>query len=634
MAFLQLNAASLAFGDRDILNKCSLFLKEGSRAALCGANGSGKTTLLTILAGIIPPDSGGCVLEKSARAAYLPQSGAVHAGTPLLAEAEMAFAPLAALLDEAAAMGAQLESAQRDDAKTAALLDAQHKLITRVEESGYYYRDKKIAQTLRGLGFSERDFEKDCAEFSGGWQMRIALAKVLLSNPDILLLDEPTNYLDIEARAWLENFIARFSGAVLLVSHDRYFLDTTVNEVYELFNGRLTRYAGNYSAYEKTRALEIETLIARYHTQQNEIEKNEELIRRFRYKASKAAFAQERIKKLEKMERVELPEHLKRIEIKLPPPPHSGKVALTLNNVSKHYGEHTVLSDISLTLSSGERLCVVGVNGAGKTTLLRIIAGADNGGADTSAQGRVVYGAGIVPAYFNQDAAETITGGETILEYLESRAPLELIPKLRDMAGAFLFRGDDVYKTLSVLSGGEKSRLALLALLLRPANLLVLDEPTNHLDINAKDILLDALRAWTGTIIFVSHDRAFMEALSTKTLELRADARHALFYGGYAYYIERAEERPEDAPVKETPRAPAYLQADKREKIARRRRERENAALIEAIEKLEAEKAALELEMSRPEVYTSGEKMKAAQIKLAEITARIDEATNQFLQSA
>ncbi|MDR2467838.1 MAG: ABC-F family ATP-binding cassette domain-containing protein [Spirochaetaceae bacterium] len=636
MAFLQANSVSLAFGDRDILKQCTIFLKDGSKAALAGANGSGKTTLLSVLAGRLQADSGECILEKNARAVYLPQSGVLHHDTTLAEEADTAFDHIRVLLAEAARLGDELAGATQDDAKTAALLEAQHRLTAIVEESGYYFRQKRSSEILVGLGFSESDFSRQCEEFSGGWQMRIALAKVLLSSPDIMLLDEPTNYLDIEARFWLEDYLGRFKGAYLLVSHDRYFLDTTINEVYELFQGTLTRYSGNYSAYEKRRATELESLTARYRAQQEEIAKTEDLIRRFRYKASKAAMVQERIKMLARMERIELPENLHPIAITLPSPPHSGRIALALEGVCRRYGTTTVLNNVDITLEAGERLVVAGRNGAGKTTLLRIIAG-----VDPQTEGTVRYGSGISVGYFNQDTTETITGNDRILDYLEAQSPTALIPKLRDMLGAFLFRGDDVYKNLNVLSGGEKARLALLALLLRPVNLLVLDEPTNHLDLSTKDILLNALLTWSGTIVFVSHDRAFMEALSTKTLELRSGS-HTLYYGNYAYYIEKKAlegfqdgllytATPQDAGPQrggcpEAASPALFREQRKQEEAQRRRREREEAALVEEIESLEARKIEFELQLSQPEVYSSGEKSKKAQTALATLNNELDKA--------
>ncbi|MDR2740099.1 MAG: ABC-F family ATP-binding cassette domain-containing protein [Treponema sp.] len=653
MAFVQFTRVSLAFADRDILKEVGLNLASGSRAALAGANGSGKSTLMKVIAGKLTADSGERAVQKGSRISYLPQSGIVYRGRTLREEAETAYGEIIALLGEMETIGKTLGDAKADDGRTAALLAEYHRLQEAVENSGYYNRDQSIAMVLSGMGFSPDDLDRPVEEFSGGWQMRIALAKTLLEAPDILLLDEPTNYLDIEARIWLEQWLKSFPGGCLLVSHDRYFLDVTVNEVYELFQGRLKRYAGNYTAYEQVRRAELENLLKRYAAQQEEIAKAEDLIRRFRYKATKAAMVQERIKKLEKMERIEIPESLKKISISFPPPPHSGRIAMTLEGIAKSYGYRPVLGGIDLILETGEKLVVVGRNGAGKTTLLRILAGEDQ-----DFTGKLSYGAGIQPGYFSQDAAETMYGSPQVLEYLEAEAPTELIPRIRDMLGAFLFRGDDVYKPISVLSGGEKSRLALLRMLLKPMNLLILDEPTNHLDLHSKDILLDTLKAYNGTIIFVSHDRAFMEALSTKTLELsprgsEQAAAARLFYGGYGYYLDRIARESTDSITVEnsTAAAPAepllpekspkpaarnslpgsiLIKAAERRDLSKqrqtliRRLEREEGDILKALEKLEAEKAALETELARPEVYSSGEKARAVTARLNGVTAELE----------
>jgi ATP-binding cassette subfamily F protein 3 len=648
---------SLAFGDRDILKDVSLHLAAGSRACLAGANGSGKSTLMKVLAGELLPDSGDRAVQRGTRISYLPQSGIVHRGKSLRDEAETAFAHIHELIDKAEKIAAALQDAKSDDASSKALLEDHHRLQEQIENSGYYSRSAEISSVLAGFGFSPNDLDRDTGEFSGGWQMRIALAKALLERPDILLLDEPTNYLDIEARGWLENWLAKFSGGCLLVSHDRYFLDVTVNEVYEIFQGNLKRYAGNYSAYEKTRQQELASLMKRYTEQQEEIAKTEALIRRFRYKASKAAFAQDLIKRLEKMDRIEIPENLKRINISFPPPPHSPRVAFTIEGLGKSYGAKRVLDGLDLTIDSGERLVVAGPNGAGKTTLLRILAGRDN-----EFEGTVKFGAGISAGYFSQDAAEALNGSEQVIEYMEANAPTALIPKIRDMLGAFLFRGDDVYKSVSVLSGGEKSRLALLYMLLKPLNLLILDEPTNHLDLHSKDILLETLNKFKGTIIFVSHDRAFMEGLSTKTLVLSGDgggaSRARLYYGGYGYYLEkigtgdwglgteklgmRSEELGignrgvSDShlkPLNPEPRTlnPTEQRAYNKQRQAELRRlQRREEELLNAIEGLENEKSRLEAELSLPEVYSNGEKARAVKLRLDECVAEIEAKTGEW----
>ena len=646
MAFVQFSQVSLAFGDRDILKNVTINLQTGSKVALTGANGAGKSTLIKVLAGLVPPDSGNRAVQKECRIAYLPQSGLTHHGCTLREEADKAFEfgyELQRRIDE---IGSQLEAGQGN---TDALVVQQSELIQALEDSGWHRRDAMAESVLLGLGFSRSDFERDTAEFSGGWQMRIALAKALMQGPDILLLDEPTNYLDIEARSWLEQFLQNFKGGFLLVSHDRYFLDVTINEVYELFNGDLKRYPGNFSHYEKVREVELKTLIAAYEQQQEEINKLEDFIRRFGYKATKAAQAQEYMKKLEKMERIEIPESLKKIHFNFPPAPHSGRLVMRLHDICKSYdGKFNVLDKLELTLENGERLVVAGRNGAGKSTLLRIIAG-----EDSAFTGEVVPGAGVKVGYFSQDNAETIKGKETILDYLEARAPLELIPKLRDMLGAFLFRGDDVYKSLDVLSGGEKSRIALLQLLLSPVNLLVLDEPTNHLDIHSKDVLLQALRGFGGTVIFVSHDRGFIEQLATKVLHLE-HGTYKYFVGGYQFYMEQMEklnEGGESLPLAsagkpssatpsnggQTPRntpqessqAGGQLSWEEQKKLEseRRKAEKEVARLEAKITELEEKKSELENKLADPSVYSNGEKAKAVQRDIEAVAAEIEETT-------
>ncbi|MCL2412068.1 MAG: ATP-binding cassette domain-containing protein, partial [Treponema sp.] len=453
--FVQFSRINLSFGDRDILKNVSLRLAAGSRSCLTGANGSGKSTLMKIIAGVSNADSGETSVQKGTRVSYLPQSGIAHNGKSLKQETETSYDFVHKMILRLEEVGKQLEKSNLDSL-TKNLIEEHHNIQEQIENSGYYRRDADIFSVLTGLGFSKKDFDRDTGEFSSGWQMRIALAKALLEKPDILLLDEPTNYLDIEARNWLEKWLESFEGGYLLVSHDRYFLDMCVNEVYEIFNGSLTRYAGNYSAYEKTRQVELTSLVKRYEEQQEEIAKTEVLIRRFRYKASKAAFAQELIKRLEKMELIEIPESFKKINISFPPPPHSPNVVLVLEGIGKSYENHRVLNMLDLSIDKRERLVVAGQNGAGKSTLLRIISG-----TDANFEGTLKYGAGIQTGYF-QDAAEALNSSKTIIEFMEEEAPTHLIPKLRDMLGAFLFRGDDVYKSVGVLSGGEKSRLALL----------------------------------------------------------------------------------------------------------------------------------------------------------------------------
>lgn len=648
MAFVQFSQVSLAFGDRDILKNVSVNLMTGTKAALTGANGAGKSTLIKVMAGLIKPDSGSRICQKETRIAYLPQSGLTHHGCSLKEEADRAFEFGYDIQKQIDQIGEQLE---KGTGNTDNLLATQAELIAKLEESGWHRREATAESVLMGLGFSQEDLQKQTEEFSGGWQMRIALAKALMQNPDILLLDEPTNYLDIEARTWLEKFLSNYKGAFLLVSHDRYFLDVTVNEVYELFGGDLKRYKGNFTHYEQVREVELKTLIAEYEKQQDEIAKLEDFIRRFGVQATKAAQAQERQKQLDKIlaQKIEIPESLKKIHFKFPEAPHAGHLVLRTKGLTKSYdGKTNVIENLDLTVENGEMLVVAGRNGAGKSTLLRMLAG-----VDPITSGEVIPGTGVKIGYFSQDNAETIKGDETILEYVESQAPTELVPKVRDMLGSFLFRGDDVFKSLNVLSGGEKSRIALLQLLLRANNLLILDEPTNHLDMHSKDVLMNALKDFGGTVIFVSHDRGFIEGLATKVLELKPGS-HREFPGNYKYYMERIEA--EEAGIvgqfergtgiatssvnstktteakADATKSAGKLNWEEQKKIEaeRRKNEKEVARLETEIAKAEEEKSVLESKMALPEVYSNGAKAKEVQQKIDETTKKIETLTQAW----
>ncbi|MBQ5383833.1 MAG: ABC-F family ATP-binding cassette domain-containing protein, partial [Treponema sp.] len=603
----------------------------------------GKSTLIKIMAGLVEPDSGERITQKDSRIAYLPQSGLVHHGCSLKEEADKAFQWGYEIQEKIDEIGGRM----KDSPDQAEALAVEHsELLSKLEDSGWYRREALSESVLLGLGFSREDFEKQTDEFSGGWQMRIALAKALMCGPDILLLDEPTNYLDIEARNWLEKFLADFKGGFLLVSHDRYFLDHTVNVVYELFGGDLKRYPGNFTHYEQVRETELESLIKSYEQQQQEINKLEDFIRRFGVKATKAAQAQERQKMLDKLlaNKIEIPESLKKIHFKFPEAPHSGQLVATLSGVTKSYGGPNVIDGLDFVLEKGERLVVAGRNGAGKSTLLRIIAG-----VDPDYSGEVKLGAGVSVGYFSQDSAEKITGSESIIERLESKCPLDLVPKARDMLAAFLFRGDDVFKSIDVLSGGEKSRIALLELLLRPVNLLVLDEPTNHLDMHSKDVLLEALKDFGGTVIFVSHDRGFIEDLATRVLELHP-GKYRNFPGDYKYYMQRLEDEENGTvgefsfassqsaqPAKKTEAknqqaspsenvSAGKLAWEEQKKLSAERRkiEKEIEKIESQIAYAEDKKKELENTLSDPAVYSDGEKSRAVQKEISDLDSELE----------
>ncbi len=665
MAFVQFTDVSLAFGARDILKAATIYLAAGSRAALAGPNGAGKSTLMKILAGSLSPDSGERAVTRGARVSYLPQTGAYdlsYAGQTIFTEAEKAYGFAEGLLERQEEIGRLLESSTADDGATSRLIEEHAAIHEAVEGSGYYRRREKIREVLQGLGFHEEDLERPLSEFSGGWQMRLALAKVLLENPDIMLLDEPTNYLDLEARNWLEDHLAKFAGGVLVVSHDRYFLDATVREVYELWNGKLTRYAGTYTAYEKRRAQELEATLEAFERQQEEIAKLEDFIRRFRYQATKASLVQSRVKQLEKIVPIEIPEGMKRIHFSFPPAPRSGTTILKLEGLSKAYGEHRVLTKLDLEIERGMKVALVGPNGAGKSTLMRILAGADR-----DYEGLVKPGSGMELAYFAQDTAEAMGGEATVEATAESLCPTDLLPKIRNLLGAFLFRGDDIHKPIRVLSGGERSRLALLMMLLRPSNLLVLDEPTNHLDLTSKDVLLEALKAYQGTVLFVSHDRGFIEDLATNVLELEAGKPARWYVGDYRYYLEKKASLDAEAlgtassggrssggsggnggpgGTSASPAGPGAASAgpdsgkplsyeeEKARKARLRKLQKREEEILARLETIGSQKGACEHEMGLPANYSDGLKMKRLQKSLDDLEAEAIALNTEWEQVA
>ncbi|HTX71650.1 MAG TPA: ABC-F family ATP-binding cassette domain-containing protein [Rectinemataceae bacterium] len=647
MAFVQFTDVSLAFGARDILRGASLFLADGTRAALAGPNGAGKSTLMKIAAGILAPDTGDRAVTKGARISYLPQMtvlGTDGGGeSTVYEEAEEAYSFASELLSRQDEIGRLLESSSSDDAATRRLLEEHAHIQESVEGSGYWRREERVREVLRGLGFRESEMGRPAREFSGGWQMRIALAKVLLENPDVMLLDEPTNYLDLEARTWLEGFLASYRGGVLVVSHDRYFLDTTVREVYELWNGRLSRYPGSYSAYEARRAQELAATFEAWERQQEEVARLEDFIRRFRYQATKASAVQSRVKQLEKIVPIEIPEGMKRIHFSFPPAPRSGTVAVKLSGLQKSYGSNRIFSDFDLEIERGMKVAFVGPNGAGKSTLMRILAGADR-----EYGGELRFGSGIEVAYFAQDTADNMEGEGTVEEEAESVCPTELIPKIRNLLGAFLFRGDDINKSLRVLSGGERSRLALLKMLLHPANLLILDEPTNHLDLTSKDVLLEALRSFEGTVLFVSHDRSFIEELADRVLELESGRTPRWYVGDYRYFLEKRAALEADSPGRSPvpdrgmgesqrsqgpeagPSAPSGGAVSHEEEKARKARirklQKREEEILGSLERISAQKAAAEHEMGLPSNYSDGARMK----RLAEAVEQLEREAREL----
>ena len=529
MGILQVQNINLSFGDRTLLSNVSLTLGEHARAALAGGNGEGKSTLMKIIAGLMPCDGGQVTKTRGMRVSYLPQSDIVLRGNTVYEEIEKGFERFSENLDRQHEIEHLLVSDHSPE-----LLEELNELQEQLLDSSYYDREQEIYAVAKGLGFTSSDMKRPCNEFSGGYQMRIALAKVLCESPDLMMLDEPTNYLDIEARLWLDSFLKKYKGSVFLVCHDKGFLDDTVNEVYELFNAKLTRYSGNYTFYENQRRLEIEQLEAAYKRQQAEIERTEQFIERFRYKATKSKQVQSRIKMLDKIESVVVPSHLKTLHFSFPEPPHSPNDMVVIEHMTKRYGSQVVFNDFDMIVTKGQRLAVTGHNGIGKSTLLRIIAQ-----QDPDFDGVARLGTGVKVGYYAQDTADSLDMSGTVFDQVSSYGTEGAI---RNALGSFLFSGDDIQKKASVLSGGERSRLALLKILLQPASLLILDEPTNHLDINSKDMLLRALQAYKGTIIFVSHDAYFIRAIADRILYL-SDGAPEFFNGDYDYFQWKLDQR-------------------------------------------------------------------------------------------
>jgi len=618
MPLVSLSGLCVAYGERRLLDSVNLSVASGTRMALVGPNGSGKTTLMRIMTGALAPDAGSVVREKETRVSYVPQSGVVHGSSLLGEEVENAFALGQAIVQEMRELENRLAATSEGSRAAESLLWRHHELQEKLEASGYHRRAEIVSRVLGGLGFPPRDIERPCSSFSAGWQMRIALARAIMESPDILLLDEPTNYLDLEARNWLEGFLRDFPGGVLLVSHDRYFLDVTMTSVAEIYMARVSVFHGTYTHYEQARSAQLEAIMARWAHQQEEIARIEVFIRRFRYKESKARQVQSRVNFLERMPRIEVPPVVKTIHFSFPPPPHSGRIVLEADALAKSYGGTTVFERVGIELSRGEKLVVVGVNGAGKSTLLRILSGRESPDAGT-----MKWGAGVAAAFYSQENADSWVSENQVIEELEAAAPTDLIPQVRTLLGAFLFRGDDIYKSVSVLSGGEKSRLSMLMLLLRPANLLILDEPTNHLDLASKEVLLASLKEFPGTVIFVSHDRSFIEGLATSVLEVKAGAAR-LFPGGYEYYLRRVAQeqsgeaaeaegqRERDGPRAQPQATGTQLERaeEKKLKSALRTVERQEAEVLAELEALETEKVAVEHAMAQPDAYANGGRMR------------------------
>lgn len=537
---LQLEKISLALGDRDLLDEISTLINPGERIGLVGPNGAGKSTLLKIIMGIQEKDAGSIVLSNEETLGYLPQDGVdPDFELTVIEEVETAFSEIFDLEEEVNQLQQQLAETDPESDEHEKLLERYGLLQTKLEASGLYTLRSDVEKILMGLGFKESDFSRNTTEFSGGWLMRIALAKLLLKKPTYLLLDEPTNHLDIESLQWMENFLNSYEGAVIVVSHDRAFLDTITNRTLALRKGKMSDYSGNYSFYERKWEEERELLINAQKNQAKELKETEEFIERFRYKASKARQVQSRVKQLEKIDRIEVEDELANVSFSFPEPERSGQVVMRLENIKKSYGENVVFDGLDYEIERGNKIAVVGPNGAGKSTMIRILAG-----IESIQGGERNEGHKVTTNYFAQHQAEDLDLKKDALEVMMSAVSNEKESRLRSILGSFLFRGDDVFKKVKVLSGGEKSRLALAKMLLSPANFLIFDEPTNHLDMSSKNILQQALQQYEGTCVIVSHDRAFLDPIVDKVLEVQKN-RVRTYLGNVSYFLDKKKEEAE-----------------------------------------------------------------------------------------
>src|SRR6266851_3623513 len=543
---IQLSALTKSFGDRVLFDHVTWQITDRERVGLCGPNGAGKTTLLKMMAGLDEPDEGAILKPSALTVGYLPQDGLDHAGRSVFDEASSAFGELLAMKAAMHALEARLGDPAIPAAEHDEMLARYSDLQDRFRLNDGYSIELKTSTVLQGLGFRPQDFERPTETFSGGWQMRIALAKLLLGQPNLLLLDEPTNHLDLEARNWLEEYLNAYPHAVILVSHDRFFLDAVVTRIADLTLRTLTDYHTNYSGYLAEHHERIEAMRKAKREQDEEVARVKMFIDRFRYQATKASQVQSRIKMLEKVVPIEVPPERKKIHFDFPACAKSGRMVLELKHARKAYAELVVFRDVNLHIERGDRIALVGPNGAGKSTLMRMLSGEE--GPDS---GQRALGHNVVMQYFAQDQATRMEPALTVYETLASGSPLQMVAMIRNILGGFLFSGDDVYKPVRVLSGGERTRLAVARMLLRPSNTLLLDEPTNHLDLDSKEVQLDALVDYGGTLIFVSHDRYFVERLATKIIEIgHGDA--VIYPGTYTEFLYR-KEHPEGRNDKEVP---------------------------------------------------------------------------------
>jgi ATP-binding cassette subfamily F protein 3 len=639
---VQLSNISVSFGGKPVLRDISWRVGDRDRVGLVGPNGSGKTTLLRLIRGEIGSDAGEVACTKGTTFGYLPQEQLTLSGRTLTDEVMTVMGELTRAEKRLRELEHRMADIPPEGPEHDRVMAEYARLHHAFEVGGGFSVEARVAHVLAGLGFSEGDRARMTEEFSGGWQMRIALAKLLLEKPSVLLLDEPTNHLDLESIIWLEEYLTTYPGAVVMVSHDRSFLDRVVSRISELGVEGLVDYRGGWTAYRGEREKRREVLLATRRQQERRVAHLQSFVDRFRAHKAKAAMVRSRIKMIEKIELVEVPREHKRIHFKFPQPPRGGAVTVALRGIRKAYGDNVVFDGVGLEIGRGERVAFVGRNGAGKSTLMGII-----GGRVPFDAGHRKLGHNVTVEYFGQDPGKNLDHSRTVLEELESVSPDEMRPRLRNLLGAFLFSGDDVEKKVGVLSGGEKSRLVFAKMLLRPANLLLLDEPTNHLDVSAREVLEEALEAYQGTICFVSHDRSFMDGIASKVLEIEGGRLKAYLgnYGDYLWTKEREAEEaagaaePREASAGERSGGPKSREQKRREAEERRRRSTakrrardERRRVVNEIAASEERVEAIEISLADPSVHADGARMKELVNEQRALRSRIDELYERWAE--
>jgi ATP-binding cassette subfamily F protein 3 len=653
---ISVQALRVEFGPRILFNNLSFSVQPRERIAFAGHNGAGKSTLMKCIAGIIPPSSGIISAPKGTKVGYLPQEGIHVKGRTLWQETESAFGEIMALKEKVDRLSDELIKMDPRSSPYGDLLEEIGELELKLYANDPSLMKPKIESVLKGLGFQDKDFTRDCSEFSGGWQMRIAMAKLFLQQPEILLLDEPTNHLDIETQIWVEQYLVNYPGAILLISHDRALLDTLCTRTIAFAHGRAEEYAGNFSYFERESVLRKEIQLKQYTAQQREIAETQRFIDRFRASANKATLVQSRIKLLAKVVRIPEPERDDAVmNFKFPPPPNSGHTVAKVENVAKAYGPLQIFNGFDFEINKGEKFAIVGPNGAGKSTFCRLVTAQEKPDS-----GKVTLGHNVSPSFFSQNHADELDPDLTILETVQAVASRDAMPLVRNILGCFLFTGDDVFKKIGVLSGGERSRVALTCMLLKPANFLILDEPTNHLDMQSQGVLQRALLDYPGSVMIVSHNRDFLDSLVTKTLEFRPGEEPRLFHGNIAYYLDKkAEEKSSGfTPTRKPPATtadaevgrvvltkrpneapPGVNRKDQRRQEAQAREartkilaplEKELEGLEEKIAEQESAQATLTAALSNPEISSDAEKLRSTTNAVEKITKTLELAYTRW----